>query len=98
MIVDLRENAATFLQWFGVELSAANKKMLYIPEGFAHGFQTLEDNSELIYHHSEFYNPAAEAGIKYDEPLINIQWPLPLTAISERDKNHPYLNEHFKGI
>ncbi len=98
VIVDLREGSATFLQWFGVELSAGNKKMLYIPEGFAHGFQTLEDNSELIYHHSEFYNSAAEAGIKYDEPLIKIKWPLPVTEISERDKNHSYLDEHFKGI
>ena len=98
VIVDLRRHSSTFMQWFGAELSAANKKMLYIPEGFAHGFQTLEDNSELIYHHSEFYNTAAEAGIKYDEPLINIQWPLPLTEISDRDKNHPYITEHFKGI
>lgn len=98
VIVDLRENSSTFLQWFGTELSAENKKMLYVPEGFAHGFQTLEDNSELIYHHSEFYNPDAEAGIKYDEPLINIQWPLVVTEISERDKNHPYLDNHFKGI
>lgn len=98
VIVDLREGSSTFLQWFGTELSAENKKMIYIPEGFAHGFQTLTNGCELIYHHTEFYNPNAEAGIKYNEPLVNIQWPLPLTEISERDNNHPYLDVNFKGI
>lgn len=98
VIIDLRKNSATFLQWAAVELSAANKKMLYIPEGFAHGFQCLEDNCELIYHHSEFYQPGAEAGIRYNDPLINIEWPLPLTVISPRDTEHHYLTENFKGI
>ena len=98
VIVDLRNGSSTFLQWFGIVLSAENKKMLYIPEGFAHGFQSLEDNCELIYHHSEFYTPAAEAGIPFDDPRINIQWPLPATNLSVRDKNHPYLNENFNGI
>ncbi len=98
VIIDLRKGSSTFLHWFGAELSAQNKKMLYIPEGFAHGFQTLNDDCELIYHHTELYTPDAEAGIKYDEPLVNIQWPLPVTEISERDKNHPYLDIHFKGI
>lgn len=98
VIIDLRKDSATFLQWMGVELSAANKKMLYIPEGFAHGFQCLEDDCELIYHHSEFYKPGAEAGIRYNDPLINIKWPLPLTVISSRDEEHPYLTEQFKGI
>jgi len=63
VIVDLRKNSPTFLKWYGTELSAANKKMLYIPAGFAHGFQTLSDDAELIYHHTEFYTPEAEAGI-----------------------------------
>lgn len=98
VIVDLRKDSPTFLQWFGVELSAANMQMLYIPEGFAHGFQTLANNCELIYHHTAFYTPAAEAGVYYDEPQINIQWPLPVTEISERDKNHPNLAANFKGI
>jgi dTDP-4-dehydrorhamnose 3,5-epimerase len=98
VIIDLRKDSDTFLQWIGVELSAANKKMLYIPEGFAHGFQCLEDNCELLYHHSEFYQPGAEAGIRYDDPLVNIQWPLPLTVISSRDEQHLYLDENFKGI
>ncbi len=98
VIIDLRKDSDTFLQWAGVELSATNKKMLYIPEGFAHGFQCLEDNCELIYHHSEFYQPGAEAGIRYNDPLINIEWPLPLTIISPRDEEHHFLNENFKGI
>jgi len=98
VIIDLRRDSQTFLQWVGVELSAANKKMMYIPQGFAHGFQCLEDNCELIYHHSEFYNPEAEAGIRFDDPRINIQWPLPVTILSPRDKNHPYIDENFKGI
>lgn len=98
VIIDLRKDSATFLQWMGVELSATNKKMLYIPEGFAHGFQCLEDDCQLIYHHSEFYKPGAEAGIRYNDPLINIKWPLPLTVISSRDEEHPYLTEQFKGI
>ena len=98
VIIDIRKGSKTFLQWMGVELTAANKKMLYIPEGFAHGFQTLTDNCELLYHHSEFYNPGAESGIRHDDPLINISWPTPLTVISDRDRTHVLLNESFKGI
>jgi len=98
VIIDLRKNSATFLQWFGSELSAKNKKMLYIPEGFAHGFQTLTDECELIYHHSEFYNPSFEAGIRHNDPLINIQWPLTTTKISDRDSQYFLLNTNFKGI
>lgn len=98
VIVDLRKGSETFLQWFGTELSSINKKMIYIPEGFAHGFQCLSDNCELLYHHTEYYMPNAEAGIKYDDPKINIHWPLELTVISERDKSHPYLSKNFKGI
>ena len=98
VIIDLRKNSETFLQWFGVELSTINKKMLYIPEGFAHGFQCLSENCELIYHHSEFYTPNAEGGIRYDDLQVNIEWPLPITELSQRDESHPYLNENFKGI
>ena len=98
VIIDIRKDSATFLQWFGVELSAENKKMLYIPEGFAHGFQCLSDNCELLYHHSEFYKPAAEAGIRHDDPLIGITWPLPVSVLSGRDAGHPLLNNDFKGV
>jgi dTDP-4-dehydrorhamnose 3,5-epimerase len=98
VIVDLRRDSPTFLQWFGIELSAENKKMLYIPEGFAHGFQTLADNTALIYHHTEFYTPKAEAGLRYDDPAFSIRWPLPVTVISERDAAHPFTDKNFKGI
>jgi len=98
VIIDLRKNSETFLQWYGVELSANNKKMIYIPEGFAHGFQCLSENCELIYHHSELYTPNAESGIRYDDPRINIEWPLPVTELSQRDESHPYLDGNFKGI
>lgn len=98
VIVDLRKNSSTFLRWFGVVLSAQNKKMLYIPEGFAHGFQSLSDDVELLYHHSEYYNPAAENGIRYDDPRLKIEWPLPVSIISEKDSAQPYFDNNFKGI
>jgi dTDP-4-dehydrorhamnose 3,5-epimerase len=98
VIVDIRSGSPTFLQWFAVELSAANKKMLYIPDGFAHGFQTITGNAELIYHHSAFYEPGHEGGLKYDDPKLNIQWPLPLTEISARDSSHPFITNDFTGI
>lgn len=88
VIVDIRAQSPTYLHWFGTELSAANKQMLYIPEGFTHGFQTLTDNAELLYHHSAFYEPGHESGILYNDPKINIRWPLPVAEISERDKKH----------
>jgi dTDP-4-dehydrorhamnose 3,5-epimerase len=98
VIVDVRKNSTTFLQWFGVELSAENKKMIYIPEGFAHGFQTLTDDCELLYHHSEFYTQGSEAGILYNESLIKIKWPMNVNVISKRDLQHPELTKSFKGI
>jgi len=98
VIIDLRKNSKTFLQWFGAELSSSNKKMMYIPKGFAHGFQCLTDDCELLYHHTEYYKPNIEAGINYKDPKINIAWRLPVTVISQRDATHPYLNENFKGI
>lgn len=98
VIIDLRKDSATFLQWFGTELSAKNKRMIYIPEGFAHGFQTLTDDCELIYHHTELYMPGAEAGVQYNDTRIGINWPLTPTEISERDKQHPLLNNNFTGI
>ncbi len=98
VIIDLRKESFTFLQWFGAELSAENKKMIYIPEGFAHGFQCLTDNCELLYHHSEYYKPNIEAGIRYDDQKINIEWPMPVTTISKRDSSHQYIDENFKGI
>ncbi|MEP7229614.1 MAG: dTDP-4-dehydrorhamnose 3,5-epimerase [Ginsengibacter sp.] len=96
--IDLRKDSSTFLEWFGTELSTENKRMIYIPGGFAHGFLTLTDNCEIIYHHSNYYTPGAEGGIKFDDPTINIIWPTAVNGISDRDKNHPYVTENFKGI
>lgn len=98
VIVDIRNDSPTFLSWFGLELSSVNKKMLYIPQGFAHGFQALTDNCELLYHHSEFYTPHAESGIRYNDPRINISWPLQVDNVSKRDSAFPFLNENFKGF
>jgi len=89
--VDLRNQSSTYLKWFGVELSGENNKMILIPGGFAHGFITLEENSELTYCHTEFYNPSVERGIGYNDMLLNIQWPVNITCISEKDKNYPPL-------
>jgi len=98
VITDLRKDSPTFLKWLAVELSATNKKMLYIPKGFAHGFQCLDDDCQLIYHHTEFYTPSSEGGIRYDDPKVNIEWPLPVTMVSLRDKSHPYLDKNFTGV
>ncbi len=98
VIVDIRQGSSTFLQWFGVELSGENRKMMYIPEGFAHGFQTLASDCELIYHHSARYEAGSEGGMRYDDPAIGIDWPLPVTMVSERDGQHPFLSPHFEGI
>ncbi len=89
--VDLRKDSATYLQYHSEVLSPENNKALYIPEGFAHGFQALEDTTCLIYMVSEFYTPNAEAGLNYADPKINIKWPLEITNISEKDANYPFL-------
>ena len=97
VIIDLRKDSPTFLKWFGAELSAENKLMMYIPEGFAHGFQTLEDNSGLLYMHTAYYSPEAESGLRYNDPQVNISWPLEISEISMRDTNHDIL-EKFNGL
>lgn len=98
VIIDLRKKSPTYLKNFGIELSAENKKMIYIPIGFAHGFQTLTDDCELIYHHSAFYKPDSEVGIKYNDPKLNIEWPITVTSVSERDNSHLLINQNFKGL
>lgn len=89
VIIDLRPNSPTFKKWFGVELTANNYKMLYVPENFAHGFVTLEDNSEVYYIVTEFYNNKAEGGIRWNDPSFNIQWPQIVNIITDKDNNHP---------
>jgi dTDP-4-dehydrorhamnose 3,5-epimerase len=96
--VDLRPRSATFKKWQAVVLSAENRKLFYIPAGFAHGFQTLEDHTELTYHHGAFYMPELERGVRYDDPALSIDWPLPVAAISERDRNHPLTGPDFQGV
>jgi len=85
VIIDLRTSSSTFKKWFGVELTEENYKMLYVPEGFAHGFQTLEDNSEIIYQVSEFYTPNSELGIHWNDHAFNITWPIEEKIITEKD-------------
>lgn len=97
VIIDLRPESATFLQYIGVELSAQNMRMIYVPEGFAHGFQTLEDQTELVYHHTSFYEPEHEGGIRYNDPRLNIPWPLEVTVISEKDQKQPFISDVFAG-
>lgn len=96
--VDLREGSSTFLKWFGVQLSAQNGRALLIPEGFAHGFQALAADSELIYFHSAAYNAASEGALQVHEPRVAIQWPRPIAEISARDQAHPMLPASFQGI
>ena len=91
VIVDLREDSPTHLQWLAVELSAANQRMVYVPEDFAHGFQSLDDGSEVLYHISEFYSPEHARGLRWDDPLLNIAWPFSRLIISPRDLSYPFL-------
>lgn len=93
VIIDLRPNSATSKKWFAVELSADNRKMLYIPEGFAHGFQTLEDNTEVFYQMSEFYHFEYARGVRWDDPAFGIEWPTGPRIIADRDRDHPDFRE-----
>lgn len=96
--VDIRKGSPTFLQHFGVELTEENMLSIFIPEGFAHGFQTLENNTSLIYHHSEYYRPEADAGVRYNDETLKIMWPVEAVNLSEKDENYPLITENFKGI
>jgi dTDP-4-dehydrorhamnose 3,5-epimerase len=85
VIVDLRSKSPTYRKWIGVELTAENYKMLFVPEGFAHGFQTLVDDTEVIYQVTQFYTPGAERGARWSDPAFGIKWPLPVEVISKKD-------------
>ena len=89
--IDLRINSSTYMQWEAVELSNKNRLTLIIPNGFAHGFQTLEDESELLYCHSNLYKFEYESGLNPLDPIANISWPLPITVISEKDRNRSFI-------
>jgi dTDP-4-dehydrorhamnose 3,5-epimerase len=89
VIIDIRPDSQTFKQWISVKLTAENGKMMYVPEGFAHGFQTLTDQSEVFYQMSQFYQQKTAQGIRYDDPEFNIEWLLPVAEISDRDRSFP---------
>ena len=98
VIVDLRRDSPTFLKWFGVELTATNYRMLYIPKRFAHGFQTLEDDTEIFYQMSEFFHPEAARGIRWDDPNVAVAWPSAERTISNRDQEYSDLERQFEGL
>jgi len=98
VIIDLRKDSLTYLHHFGAELSPENFCMMYVPEGFAHGFQTLSDHSSLVYHHTAYYTPGSEGGLRYDDKRLAIRWPIEPTCLSEKDQQYPYLVENFNGI
>ncbi len=96
--VDLRDNSPTFLHWHAEVLSAVNHKTLVIPEGFAHGFQTLTNDCEMLYLHTAAHQLGAEGGLAAQDPQLAIHWPLPVSALSSRDSDHPLLDKSFTGI
>jgi dTDP-4-dehydrorhamnose 3,5-epimerase len=96
--VDVRAGSTTRLQWHAARLSPENRRGLLIPRGFAHGFQALSDDCELIYFHSHPYAAAAEAGVNPRDPALAIDWPLPIAALSDRDANHPHVDHDFTGV
>ncbi|HNP49498.1 MAG TPA: dTDP-4-dehydrorhamnose 3,5-epimerase [Bacteroidia bacterium] len=98
VVVDLRKDSSTFLKWKSFELSAENKVMLLVPSGMAHGYITLENQSELIYLHTSTYQPNSEGGIRYDDPLLKLQLPIPIEVVSDRDRSYSFLETDYKGL
>jgi dTDP-4-dehydrorhamnose 3,5-epimerase len=96
--VDLRKDSPTYLKWHAVELTSENNLAYVIPEGCAHGFQVLQKDSQLLYLHTEFYSPEVEGAVRFNDPKVAVDWPLPPTDLSPRDLSHPLLQENFKGI
>jgi dTDP-4-dehydrorhamnose 3,5-epimerase len=91
VVADLRQESATYLRWYGTELSAGNGRMLYVPEGCAHGCQSTEDDSEIYYMTSALYSPNDARGVRYDDPALAIRWPLPASSVSAQDRGWPLL-------
>jgi len=96
--VDLRSASPTFLRWHALELATDNDRAVLIPEGFAHGFQALSDEVHLLYMHTAPWTPACEAGLRHDDPRLAIEWPLPVTTISDRDRGYALINDTFGGV
>jgi dTDP-4-dehydrorhamnose 3,5-epimerase len=95
VIIDLRSDSPTFGKWFGAELTEENRCMMFVPKGFAHGFITLQDDTEAFYMVSEFYSPEHERGIRYNDPFFDIKWPINPVIISDKDINHPDFNKEY---
>ncbi len=93
VVVDLRTTSPSYRSWYGSCLSADNGRMLFVPEGCAHGCQSTEDNTEIYYMASAFYSPGEARGIRYDDPALGIQWPLPVSSISDQDRSWPLLGK-----
>lgn len=91
VVVDVRTESSSYGKWYGIELSAENGRMLYVPENCAHGYQTLKDSTEIYYMTSGYYTPHLACGIRFDDPAFNIQWPIPATVVSEQDRNWPLI-------
>jgi dTDP-4-dehydrorhamnose 3,5-epimerase len=98
VIIDMRPDSPTFKKWAGVELTEQNRKMIYVPEGFAHGFLTLEDDTEVYYPVTESYTPGAEKGIRWDDPAFNIDWPAKAAIISAKDKSWPLFDKSLDNM
>jgi len=96
--VDLRQGSSTFLRWHAEVLSADNHKTLVIPEGFAHGFQTLTDDCEMLYFHTAAYQSKAEDGLHAQDPTLDIRWPVSISELSTRDSMHPLITHDFSGV
>lgn len=96
--LDVRKGSSTFLKYYSVELSSRNGLMVILPEGVAHGFQVLESDSEMLYLHTAPYNKGSESALRYSDPKLSIDWPLPATDLSQRDKSHLLLDNSFKGL
>ena len=97
VMVDIRPDSSTFLRWVGYELTDENYRSLFIPEGFAHGYQTLVDNTEVFYHVSEFYHPESSCELRWDDPDIGIEWPMQPQSISDKDGKAPFVSEFFSN-
>jgi len=98
VMVDLRRGSPTFLQWYGETLRVGDLRMILVPEGFAHGLQTLEDDSAAMYLHTEYYSPEHEGGVRFDDPRLDIRWPLTPTEVSSKDRRQRLIDDNYQGI
>ena len=98
VVIDLRKNSTTFMNWDFIQLRPEWNNSIIIPEGCAHGFQSLEADSELLYFHTQYYNPQSEGGVRYDDPMISVKWPLEIGMVSNKDLNYRLLTNDFQGL